>query len=222
VTDDVSIKNVSATIPISVTADLVSPDELAKLRVTIDADKARDAEAARVRAQTISDTSNLPDDMVMTQAMGKTEGGGPFCNANVDHKPVIGFKINVGKWGDHTCFPVFEPIYDRPGPAPEDDCTILMAKPGYAVGSVTMNAGDGVNALCVRFMKNLADKLDPKDTYVSHWFGEKLGVAQTKLGGDGRLVYATFGRKGANYDQLGLVMARSQDGAEQVDDSTHN
>lgn len=220
VTMDLTLKNVSVSVPISVNADLVSADDLAKFKVIADADKAEQAELDKEHAALINDEINLPPDMETTQALGRTDGGGPFCAASINHSPVIGFRIKVDSWGDHSAFPVLDPLYWKPVPQPNDPKTvILMAKDGYAVASMTINAGNGVNALCVRFMRIAGDKLDPTDTYVSHWFGHKVGEKQTKLGGDGRFVYGIYGRKGSNYDYLGLVMASGSD--QQVDDSTH-
>jgi hypothetical protein len=225
-TDDVQLNNLSATIPISVTAHLVTGEELAKMKAAADAAEAQRqaqlAKAQREHGTLIDNLQNLPDGMELTESLGLTEGGGSFIVASAERRPVIGFKIQVSEWFGHKCFRIFDPLYSKPQDPPDKDTVFLLARPGYAVGSVTINAGNGVNALCVRFMKITDKGLDPSDSYVSRWFGAKVGTAQTKLGGDGRFVYGIFGRKGLNIDALGLVMGTgsADDANSGVDDST--
>jgi hypothetical protein len=61
--------------------------------------------------------------------------------------------------------------------------------------------------------------LDPATSYVSVWYGKKVGTSQTKLGGDGKIVCGIFGRKGLNVDALGLVMSGGGGDAGATDDS---
>ena len=74
---------------------------------------------------------------------------------------------------------VFEPVFDAK-PEPVADQTLVMAREGYAVGSLT------VNAMCINFMKKTDKGLDPKDKYVSPWYGRKKGESQKVLTGNGR------------------------------------
>ncbi len=70
----------------------------------------------------------------------------------------------------------------------------ILAKPGYAIGRITVSAGLNVDGLEVTFMRVEGDALNPDDSYKSEWYGSK-GLGKGKdLGGDGSLVIGIFGK----------------------------
>ncbi|MDB5313139.1 MAG: hypothetical protein JWO38_7341, partial [Gemmataceae bacterium] len=73
--------------------------------------------------------------------------------------------------------------------------TRVLAKPGYAVGGLSVKAGLGLDGFFVTFMKVVGDRLDPTDSYTSEWLGGPGGNGPTKLGGDGTPVVGIIGKK---------------------------
>jgi hypothetical protein len=83
----------------------------------------------------------------------------------------------------------------------------VIAKPGYAVGAVTIKAGLTVDGLSVTFMKVKDGKLDPSDSYESEWVGGYGGGGPVKLAGDGSAVIGIVGKANAqNATGLGLLV----------------
>lgn len=70
----------------------------------------------------------------------------------------------------------------------------IVAKPGYAVGGITVSSGLNVDGLSITFMRLDGDTLQPDDSYKSAWYGSKGQREGKKLGGDGELVIGIFGR----------------------------
>lgn len=126
-------------------------------------------------------------------------------------KPLIGLDLQTGfffiKGGKEDCLSNAVPIYDRK--YPDMGLTRVLAKPGYAIGGITVKTNNFVNAFQITFMKLKDDNssLDTKDTYTSEWLGPKqVGINEVKLGGDGRKVIGIFLNKGAVLDGFALVM----------------
>jgi hypothetical protein len=145
--------------------------------------------------------------MVASEVLGATTGGGPFAKVSADQKPLIGFRIQTADWFNRRCFRVFDPLFEKPEEAAPDGGTIVMARDGYAVGAITVNAAEFFNAVCITFMKKTDTGLDPKSFYVSPWYGQKIGLTQKKLTGNGQFIYGICGRKGLNVDAIGVVTA---------------
>jgi hypothetical protein len=127
------------------------------------------------------------------------------------NQPLIGVDIKVGFWpiagGKEDCLGTLTPIFDRA--YPDQGMTRVLAKPGYAVGAITVKTNNYVDAIQITFMKLKEDNsgLDTKDTYTSPWQGPKAeGAKEIKLGGDGRKVIGVFLNKGAILDGMALVM----------------
>jgi hypothetical protein len=222
-TDELIAKNIAVRLPITVTAKLLTNDEVTAIKNEIDAQAAKNPQSAptphagfgRNAGDGSLQARSIPDGMQATAILGTTTGGGPFSIISPERLPVIGFRIRTDEFMNRRCFRVLEPLFkkqDADSPAvsntaTQDGSIILLARDGYAVGSVTVNAGEFLNALCVTFMKKTDTGLDPKTSYVSPWYGEKVGDSQTKLAGDGKLIYGICGRKGLNVDTLGLLTA---------------
>jgi len=148
-----------------------------------------------------------------TKFVGKAPApNGPFRLRYVDPKqPLIGVDLTVGFWpiagGREDCLSNLTPIFNRD--YPDMGMTRVLAKPGYAVGAITVKANNFVNSIQITFMKLKADNsgLDSSDSYTSPWQGPQVdGGKETKLGGDGRKVIGVFLNKGAILDGLALVM----------------
>ncbi len=119
---------------------------------------------------------------------------------------LIGLEIGLGKFGTNDVVHALRPLYrtgdketkgERHGPNLAR-VTVVKAKNGYAVGTVTVKAGAGLDGMSVTFMKVVDGKLDPSDAYESDWVGGKGGNPPVKLGGDGSPVVGIVGRTNKN------------------------
>jgi hypothetical protein len=82
----------------------------------------------------------------------------------------------------------------------------VVAKEGYAVGGLKIDAPRYVSAVQIIFYRLKADgQLDPQDSYTSEWLGKPSGKAAPTVDGAGKKVIGIFGRRGAVLDALGLV-----------------
>ncbi len=132
-------------------------------------------------------------------------GGVPFRSTHRDGLPVIGFRYALGSWNGTAALQKLEPIYDQ-SPASGTGAT-LVAREGYAVGAVLVDAQEFVTAVQVTFMRLRANgRLDPHDSYTSDWLGEPSGASPKKIGGTGVRVLGVHGQAAAVLDAVGLVM----------------
>jgi hypothetical protein len=84
----------------------------------------------------------------------------------------------------------------------------VLAKPGYAVGGITLRTGLNIDGMSVTFMRISGRALDPNQSYVSEWLGGRTGGTQKSVSGDGAPVVGVFGNQDANHIySLGLVLA---------------
>ncbi len=86
----------------------------------------------------------------------------------------------------------------------------VLAHPGYAISALeTYQDSRRVQAIQVTFSKYDPAKgtFDPSATnaYKSKWFGTRGKGKPKVLGGDGKLVIGTFGKTGADAENIGLV-----------------
>jgi S1-C subfamily serine protease len=147
--------------------------------------------------------------------------GGAFDPEFRDGAPagglLVGLDVGLGKFFDNDVIRAVRPIY-RVG---EKDSfgtqfgtelkhvVTVLAKPGYAIGAMTVKAGLTGDGLSVTFMKIVDGKLDPKESYESEWVGGMGGGGPVKLGGDGTQVVGIVGKANAtnkNATGLGLLM----------------
>jgi hypothetical protein len=88
---------------------------------------------------------------------------------------------------------------------PSSKVVRAVAKPGYAVGGVTVKAGLGIDGFSVTFMEIKGDALDPEKSYKSDWLGGQGGGGPTPLAGDGSPVVGIFGKtSGDKVPRIGL------------------
>jgi hypothetical protein len=87
------------------------------------------------------------------------------------------------------------------------------AKPGYAVGALTVKGALWVDGFSITYMKIADDKLDPTDSYESAWFGND-GRAEEKhlISGEGEPAVGILGRQGRkDLNALGLVFKKDKE-----------
>ena len=148
---------------------------------------------------------------------GKIMGGGGdtvFKDDAPEGGLLVGMEIGLGKFFNNDVIRSGRAIYRVDGKdsfgtqrgSDTSNVITVRAKPGYAVGAVTIKAGLTADGMSFTFMKIVDGKLDPKDSYESEWVGGKGGGAPTKLGGDGALVVGIIGKTNAK-DLTGLGLS---------------
>jgi hypothetical protein len=144
-------------------------------------------------------------------------GGGSreFLDVPDEGAILIGLEVGIGKWSNQDVVHSLTPIYlcrrgrilgARHG-AKQERTVTLEAKPGYAIGAMTIRAGAGLDAVAVTFMAIDGDRLNPDRAYESESAGGPGGAEQS-LSGDGAPIVGLFGKLHPTDDVtngLGLV-----------------
>jgi hypothetical protein len=141
-----------------------------------------------------------------TELLGGS-GGGPFHLASPDSAPLRGLHYRLGRWDNRELVGRVRPIFG-PGDGPQQNETSVVAKPGYAVGGMNVEADKYAAAIQLIFMRVTDDgALDPADSYTSEWIAKPSGKPTQMLAGDGTKVIGLCGRQGLILDAVGLVLA---------------
>ncbi|QGQ26152.1 hypothetical protein F1728_27255 [Gimesia benthica] len=139
-----------------------------------------------------------------SKLIGNAEGGGPFQSVIPEGKTLLGFECSLGSWAGEPAIRSLTPLSERK-PARKRNITV-MAKEGYAVGGMKIDAPKYVSAVQVVFYRLTDDgQLDPNDSYTSDWLGTPSGKEVPVIEGAGKQVIGIHGRRGAVLDALGLV-----------------
>lgn len=137
-----------------------------------------------------------------TEVVGGT-GGVPFRMGGRPGEAVVGFRFHVSSWAGKQGLALLSPIYaNQPTIGPG----VVVAKQGYAVGAIQVDADECVRAVRIAFMRIEGDRLDTKDSYVSEWLGTPTGADSTTINGGGAKVLGVHGRRMAILDAVGLVL----------------
>jgi hypothetical protein len=142
----------------------------------------------------------------------RIQGGGDnreFREVGPESSVLVGVEVGVGRFFDNPVVKSARPIFragekETPGVwhGPTDKENVkevvkVIAKPGYAVGVITVKTGLGIDGFSVTFMKVKDGKLDPTDSYESEWIGGMGGGPKQKIG-DGTLVIGLIGKDRAD------------------------
>lgn len=132
-------------------------------------------------------------------------GGTPFTRISPSGEPVIGLRYRLAEWEDRERVGEIEPLFNRePDPGSGE---VLVARDGYAVGLIHVDAEEFVDALAIVFMRLTPEgRLDPSDSYKSDWIGTPTGKPVQTLGSTGAKVVGICGRGAAILDAVGLVL----------------
>jgi hypothetical protein len=122
--------------------------------------------------------------------------------------PVVGVRYRMGGWGGKPALREIEPLYDRATPPPWPGTFVILAREGYALGAVQVDADDLVRAVRLAFMRIRGDKLDKSDLYVTDWIGTPASGAPVVLDPKGRPIVGFRGRMAAVVDALGIVVGK--------------
>lgn len=86
--------------------------------------------------------------------------------------------------------------------------TTVVAKPGYAVGSLKTHTGLNVDGFGIIFMKIDENHLDLSDSYNSPWLGDREGGIPKDVESDGSLPVGLQGRAARDVNALGLILLK--------------
>ncbi|MGO9115406.1 MAG: SHD1 domain-containing protein [Thermoguttaceae bacterium] len=145
--------------------------------------------------------ATMPNDGPPTDTeLAGGDGGVPF--RSLGQGPLLGLRWSPGEWDNEKCLGQVEALFDRQAGG---ECVI--AREGYAVGALNVNATHFVDAVQIVFMRMGSDgRLDPTDRYTSDWLGFPTNKLPTILGGTGAIVLGVQGRGAAVVDALGLIL----------------
>jgi hypothetical protein len=133
-------------------------------------------------------------------------GGFDFTRTQPDRRPVRGFRSVMGSWAGNSWVSRFEPVFADEPTVP--GMTTIVARDGYVVSALLLEAPEFVSAYAVEFVRQNADgTLDADDHYTSEWVGRRVEGTKTQtLAGDGHLILGAFGRAGAVLNAVGLIV----------------
>jgi hypothetical protein len=131
---------------------------------------------------------------------------------------LTGLEVGIGKWQTQDVIHSLRPIFlSRRGRllgsqhgVRQARTVTLEARSGYAIGSMTVRSGAGLDAISVTFMAIDGERLDPTRSYQSEHVGG-MGGNENSLSGDGEPIIGIFGKLHATDDvtnALGLVLVK--------------
>lgn len=141
---------------------------------------------------------------------------------------LVGLEMSPGFFANSRSLPIINalrPIYRNgtsetfgpwQGPQSQEPTVKVVAKPGYAVGGMTVRTQQGIVGLSLTFMRINGNRLDPNDSEQSQWVGggNPNFRLNKKVGGDGRQVVGLFGRNfGQFVAAIGLLYPADQTNA---------
>jgi hypothetical protein len=152
---------------------------------------------------------------VKTAYAGWFSGGEEFNDVAAKGDYLVGFRIAF-KPNRENSLGGIQPIYrSRVGRKTGKEygtggnATTVMAKPGYAVGSVFFRGTFRIEGIGITFMKINGEELDVMDSYKSKFYGHGGGREKT-LGGDGRMIMGVWGHQEKGIKRMGLVMVERE------------
>jgi hypothetical protein len=140
------------------------------------------------------------------------DSGGAFEDGNASTL-LLGFGASVRHIRGRDAISSIQAIYrsggkQEAGPVhggPNGTPTIILARPGYAVGGIFAHGGDRLDGFRVVFMRIKGRGLDTSQSYQSDWVGGEEQNIPVHLGCDGNLVVGIYGGSGACVDGMGLI-----------------
>ncbi len=140
-------------------------------------------------------------------------GGGEFESTDPDGRPMLGICHRGAGAGFGGAIRPITPVFQTDHDAAHGG-EIVVAKPGYAVGGMNVNAGKFVFGVQLVFMRLADGRLLPDDQYTSGWIGRQPSGPGQRLGGTGALVLGIYGRRGLAVDAIGLIVLGNESSAE--------
>lgn len=114
--------------------------------------------------------------------------------------PIRGVDLNVVKTKEGNAIASFAPIF---GEATNDQS--IMARSGYALAGIEVNAGAWVKGVRLVFMEVTPIGFDTSKSYRTDWFGTRPSGVGEVLGSDGRPVYGIWCCRTNICKSIGLI-----------------
>lgn len=131
-------------------------------------------------------------------------GGGPFRVVSAQGQPVLAVQYSLGQWAGKERVGRLIPPFQRPPATPAE--MLIVAREGYALGAIQVDAGNLVDAIQLVFMRiRDGGSLDEQDSYTSDWIGTPNEDTVRTISGNGAPVVGFHGRGAAVLDAVGLV-----------------
>ncbi|PHS13739.1 MAG: hypothetical protein COA78_06515 [Blastopirellula sp.] len=146
---------------------------------------------------------------VDSEMQGGSGGFGTDWIVDKNLRPVIGIRYSQGSWGATKTLAELEPIFDRSAKPKGGRTQTVLARDGYALGGINVNATKYVHAVRLLFLKIKPDgSLDPDNRDITDWLGIPESSDTQSILGNGKPVIGFKVRKGAILDSVGLVFAK--------------
>ena len=152
----------------------------------------------------------LPAGATTTEIVGGA-GGGERQLLDSQLRPLVGVAFEIDEHWDNEgqVLSTLQPIFDAGAPVSEIDGRpeqVEIAKEGYVVGGLLVDASKYVNAVKVVYVRRNGESLDLSDTYESEWLGKPRSGEPRKLAGDGQMVLGLQVKQGLVLDAVGLIV----------------
>jgi hypothetical protein len=145
-----------------------------------------------------------------------------------DGAVLVGFDVGIGKFGDIETVYALRAVYlTAQGEISGQDHGLfygqrkvnkrihktrvlrrvrVVARPGYAVGGMTLRSGLNINGLSLTYMRVTGGWLDPAQSYTSEWVGDRTGGGEAQIDGIGAPVVGIHGSQDVEHVMsLGLI-----------------
>lgn len=169
--------------------------------VVTNVDEATRTITVRANAAKLQKLANMGED---TAFAGDSTGGG--AKRTIDGNSLLyGLECGFTEWFHEQCLKDITPIF-----SPDQELTKpggAVARAGYAVGAVNVQAGSYVNAIQLVFMRVKDDgRLNPEDSYTSPWIGVRGKGRPRTLTGNGDPIIGISLREGIVCNAFALVV----------------
>lgn len=129
---------------------------------------------------------------------------------------LVGFRVTIDAYEKRRKLGSVQAIYETPqGRMPGKVQGEVMgfavevqAKPGYAVGGLTLSTGDSLAGFNVTFVRRTAAGLDPRETYRSRWIGDQTGAAEVRVDVSEQPFVGIRGKLGDAIQTIELISAK--------------
>jgi Planctomycete cytochrome C len=90
----------------------------------------------------------------------------------------------------------------------DDPESVVVARPGYAVGAIRTRTGMSLDGCVLIFMRVKGNRLDPSDSYESPVIGDSQGGSPGAASGEGSPVVGVQGRASKHVNAFGLILLK--------------
>ena len=149
-------------------------------------------------------SKNFPG-IYLTRAVGMVDGERVYY-VHPDKRPMVGVRILLGESPRRGKVVVgIVPLYQRQTDvAASDGELVLLAREGYAISELKVNATDVINGVQLVYSRVNSRGFLVDDSYVSEWIGMPIRGGRS-LGGTGRPVYGIWFTRDQAVHSIGLI-----------------